>query len=232
MARQADWFAAYRSDLSRCAKILFPAAVGNIASGRPCASLGRSLTRSRTAREPRRTRLRRLRRQAIVTLIVVLAGLGAVTARWFVWPQQGMPARVDAIVMLNGPGDRLDTALDLAWAHRAPMIVISRGSHYWGHGSVCAPKIPSVKVICFDPNPATTRGEAEFAGHLAQQYHWRSVVLVAVAPQDTVARLRLGRCFSGKIYVVNAPMTVPEWFYEIAYQWGSTVKAVSLQRSC
>ena len=168
----------------------------------------------------------------MIALVLVLGGFVAATAHWFVWPQQGMPARVDAIVMLNGPGDRLDTALDLAWAHRAPMIVISRGSHYWGHGSVCAPKIPNVKVICFDPNPATTRGEAEFAGRLARQYHWRSVVLVAVAPQDTVARMRFGRCFSGKIYVVNAPMTVPQWFYEIAYQWGSTIKAVSLQRTC
>lgn len=221
-----------RGHRGRCAKILLPAAVGNIASGRPCASLGRSLTRSRTVREPRQTRLRRLRRQAILALIVVLAGLGAVTARWFVWPPQGMPARVDAIVMLNGPGDRLDTALDLAWAHRAPMIVISRPTWQYGHGSVCAPKIPGVKVICFVPKPATTRGEAEFAGRLARRYQWRSVVLVAVTPQDTVARLRVGRCFSGKVYVVNAPLTAPEWLYEIAYQWGSTIKALSLQRTC
>jgi hypothetical protein len=164
--------------------------------------------------------------------MAVLVAFGAATAHWFIWPQQGMPSRVDAIVMLNGRGDRLDTALDLAWADRAPMIVISRGSKYWGHGSSCAPKIPHVTVICFDPNPATTRGEAEFAGRLARQYHWHSVVLVAVAPQDTVARIRLGRCFSGKIYVVNAPMTVPEWLYLVPYEWGSTLKALSLQRTC
>jgi hypothetical protein len=188
---------------------------------------------TQTAGRAERWNYRRRRRQyTIIAVVIVLGGLVAATARWFVWPQQGMPERVDAIVMLNGPGARLDTALDLAWAHRAPMIVISRGSHYWGHGSVCAPKIPRVKVICFDPNPATTRGEAEFAGRLAHQYHWRSVVLVAVAPQDTVARIRLERCFSGKIYVVNAPMAVPEWLYQIAYQWGSTVKALSLQRTC
>jgi len=33
------------------------------------------------------------------------------------------------------------------------MIAIARGSPYWGHGSVCAPKIPGVKVICLDPRP-------------------------------------------------------------------------------
>lgn len=167
-----------------------------------------------------------------MALIIVLAGLSATTAHWFLWPQQGMPSRVDAIVMLDGPGDRLNTALDLAWAHRAPMIVISRPTWYWGHGSVCAPKIPKVKVICFAPDPATTRGEAEFASRLAKRYHWHSIVLVAIPPQDTVARLRTARCFGGKIYVINAPLPAYDWPYEIAYEWGSTIKALFLQKNC
>jgi hypothetical protein len=178
------------------------------------------------------SRRRRRRRYIAIALIVVLAGFSVATAHWFIWPDQGMPSHVDAIVMLNGSGDRLDAALDLAWAHRAPMIVISRGSQYWGHGSICAPKIPDVKVICFDPSPATTRGEAEFAGRLARQYHWRSIAIVAVTPQDTVARLRVGRCFDGQIYMINAPIARSEWPYEIAYYWGATIKALLFQRSC
>jgi len=172
------------------------------------------------------------RRRAVIALLVMLAGFGAVTARLFVWPPQGMPSRVDAIVMLNGPGGRLDTALKLARAHRAPMLVISRGSPYWGHGSVCAPAIPGVKVICFDPDPETTRGEAEFAGHLAKRYRWHSVVLVTTTPQATRARLRVGRCLSGKIYVISAPLRLSSWPAEVAYEWGATIKAVVLQRSC
>jgi hypothetical protein len=168
----------------------------------------------------------------IAALLIILAGFGVATVRWFVMPPQGMPSRVDAIVMLNGPGERLDTALNLAWAHRAPVIVISRGSRYWGHGSVCAPQIPRVTVICFDPSPATTRGEAEFAGRLAARYHWHSIVLVAVTPQDTVARLRAERCFSGKIYVSNASLPAWEWPAEIAHEWASAVKALFVQRSC
>ena len=154
------------------------------------------------------------------------------TACLFVWPQQGMPSRVDAIVMLNGSGDRPDTALSLAWAHRAPSVVISRGSPYWGRGSVCAPKIPRVKVTCFDPNPATTRGEAEFAGLLAKRYRWHSIVLVATTPQDTRARLQVGRCFTGKIYVINAPLPPSEWPYSITYEWGATLRALLLHRNC
>src|SRR5215475_10980053 len=69
--------------------------------------------------------LTRLRTAAAVLLVSVFC---AATARLFVWPARGMPARVDAIVMLDGPGDRLSTALGLAWAQRAPVAVISRGS--------------------------------------------------------------------------------------------------------
>ena len=163
---------------------------------------------------------------------VALAALVALTARLFVWPDQGMPAHVDAIVMMNGPGDRLDTALQLGWEQRAPVLVISRGSPYWGHGSICAPKMPRVTVICFDPNPATTRGEAEFAGRLAQRYHWHSIALVTTTPQDTRARLRMERCFSGDVYVVTTPLPKREWPYTLVYEWGATLKALFLQRAC
>ena len=179
-------------------------------------------------RKPRRRRWP----YVVIAAIVLLAGFGAATARLFVWPSHGMPARVDAIVMMNGPGDRLTTALDLAWAHRAPVVVIARGSKYWGRGSRCAPKINGVKFICFDPSPSTTRGEAEFAGRLAKRYGWHSIALVAITPQDTRARLRLSRCFGGKIYVVNAPLPASQWPGTIAYEWGAMVKALVFQRSC
>ena len=58
--------------------------------------------------------LRRLPRRWRITIravVVVLVGLVALTARLFIWPEQGMPSHVDAIVMMNGSGDRLDTAL-------------------------------------------------------------------------------------------------------------------------
>src|SRR5260370_33067684 len=160
---------------------------------------GHSLTKFLTSRRSNRAAPWKRRQGIVGGLLIMLIGFCVTTGRWFVVPQQGMPAHVDAIVMLNGPCGRLDTALNLAWAHRAPMIVISRGSRYWGHGSVCAPKIPRVTVICFDPSPSTTRGEAEFAGRLAARYHWHSIALVAVAPQDTCAPMRVGRCFVGEI---------------------------------
>jgi uncharacterized SAM-binding protein YcdF (DUF218 family) len=196
--------------------------------------LGRPLTRLRTAQRPRTTGPGRPRRWRflVAAAAVLVAVFGAATARLFVWPERGMPGRVDAIVMLNGPGDRLPAALSLAWAHRAPVVVISRGSPYWARGSGCAPQIPGVRVICFGPDPATTRGEAEFTGRLARQYHWHSIVLVTTTPQDTRARLRVQRCFPGSIYVMTAPLPAYQWPYALVYEWGATVKALLVQRGC
>src|SRR2546430_2427480 len=112
-------------------------------------------------RAPGRFRGRRL----WVVVIALFVAFSAVTARLLVWPAEGMPARVSAIVMLAGPGDRMTVALRLAREHRAPMLVVSRG--WRGYGGPCPPPTPGVKLICFEPNPGNTRGEAEFTGRLA-----------------------------------------------------------------
>ena len=162
--------------------------------------------------------------------MVVVLMCCAATARLFVWPAQGMPARVSAIVLLAGPGDRLSTALDLARQHRAPMLVVSQGQH--GYGGPCPASTPGVMLICFDPDPGNTRGEAEFVGRLARRYHWASVVLVSSRAQDTRARLLVKRCFAGSVYVVTGTLPLSEWPYQIAYEWGALLKALALYRGC
>jgi hypothetical protein len=132
--------------------------------------------------------------------------------------------------MLAGPGDRLATAVKLAREHRAPVLVVSRG--WRGYGGPCPPLTPGVKTICFDPDPGDTRGEARFAGQLAEHYRWRSVVLVTTPEQANRARLVMGRCFSGSIYVITASLPLDEWPYLIFYEWGALFKAVALYRDC
>jgi len=158
--------------------------------------------------------------------------LVAATVRLFVFPARGMPAHVSAVVMFDGPGDssRLATALRLAREHRASALVISMGT--WQSGIGCPPPVRDIKLICFNPSPATTQGEAEFFGRLARQHRWESLALVTVAAQGTRARLRLSRCFPGKIYVVTASLPAAQWPYELAYEWGATFKALFLQRNC
>ncbi len=173
--------------------------------------------------------LRRWRRilAIAISLVVVFAGL---TARLLVWPAQGMPAHVDAIVLMAGPGDRLAVALQLAHEQRAPVLVVSQGQH--GYGGPCPPPVQGVRLICFEPVPGNTRGEAEFIGKLARQYGWHSVVLVTTAEQDTRARILVRRCFAGDVYVVTASQPLSSLPYQIAYGWGALLKALLVVRAC
>lgn len=168
--------------------------------------------------------------RALLALAVVFIAAGAATAGLFIWPDQGMSARVSAIVMLDSPGNSLNLALRLARQHRAPFLVVSLGTP--DSGPRCPRPIPEVKVICFNPAPVTTQGEAEYVGRLSRRYHWHSVAVVTITPQDSRARLRIERCFTGPVYVVTMPIALTSWPYEIAYEWGALVKALVVQRSC
>lgn len=169
-------------------------------------------------------------RRVLAVLAVVVVAFGVVTARLLVWPAQGMPARVSAIVMLAGPGARTRVALELARQHRAPVLAVSRG--WQGYGGACPPPVPGVKLICFEPDPGNTRGEAEALGMLAKQYRWSSVVLVTTTFQDTRARMLAKRCFGGSVYVIAAPMPLSSWPYQIVYGWGALLKALVVHRAC
>jgi uncharacterized SAM-binding protein YcdF (DUF218 family) len=178
----------------------------------------------------RRRRISRRWRWIFINVLALVVALGVVSARLFVWPAEGMPARVDAIVMLAGPGDRLPVALRLAREHKAPVLVVSRG--WLGYGGPCPSPTPGVKLICYDPNPGNTRGEAEYVGRLAERYHWRSMVLVTSRAQDTRARIRMQRCFSGSIYVITASLPLSSVPYQVAYEWGALFKSLVLQTAC
>lgn len=194
-----------------------------------CTASSKGLRRTAdVAREHRR--ISRGWRKALITALALFLVFIAATARVLVWPVQGMPARVSAIVMLAGPGDRMPVALRLAREHRAPVLVVSQGAH--GYGSPCPLRPPGIKLICFDPSPGDTRGEAEFVGRLAKRYRWSSVVVVASRPQATRARMLVERCFSGSVYVSTAPLQPSSWPYQIAYGWGALAKALILYRAC
>ena len=87
-------------------------------------------------------------------------------------------------------------------------------------------------VICWTPDPGDTRGEAEFVGRMARQYHWTTVALVTTPDQAWRAARYVRRCFTGKIYSVTTPLSWTQWPRMIAYQWGATIKAETLQRGC
>ena len=188
-------------------------------------------SRQRAPVARRRGLLARGVRMALGTALALTLIFAVATAQVLVWsPTDITPTKVSAIVMLAGPGVRLPVALQLADEHRAPVLVVSQG--YDGYGSPCPPRPAGVQLICFDPVPPTTRGEAEHIGQLAKQYHWSSLILVTSRPQALRADLIVGRCFTGTIYSSTGPLPMRKWPYEIAYGWAALTKAVFVARTC
>jgi uncharacterized SAM-binding protein YcdF (DUF218 family) len=163
--------------------------------------------------------------------LAALAVFVTITARFFVWPPTNAPRVADAIVVLGSgkvdemrraeEGERLFTAGD------APVLAISDA------GGPCPVKVTTAKVTCFSPSPETTQGEARMIGHMARKDHWRSIIVVSGRPQATRARMRVERCFTGRIEVVGVePVSFEQWVYQIVYEWGATIKALTSQRGC
>lgn len=176
-----------------------------------------------------RSRWARHRHRIIVAVLILFAVFCAATARLFIWPTTGMPARVDAIVVPGGHGDRLGVAIDLARQGRARYLVLSEGMYI--PSELCGTRIGTARVICFRPDPDTTQGEAEATSRLARQHGWHSIVLVTSPDQTWRAELRFRRCYSEGIYGVTTPLPLHLWPFRIAYQWAATAKAGLLNHS-
>jgi uncharacterized SAM-binding protein YcdF (DUF218 family) len=180
---------------------------------------------------PRRPRLRR----AILAGVAAFAlAFCALTARLFIWPPVGMPPHVDAIVVLGGPQSpqRLDLGMRLAEQHRAPYLLVSEGLWIDFPPSLCEARHNGFTVICWNPVPGTTQGEAEYVGQIARQQGWHSVVLVTTPDQVWRAQLRVNRCYQGQAYAMTVPLPWYQWPYQVVYQWGAAVRAELFQRAC
>lgn len=187
--------------------------------GKPC--------RERLSRRWRSKRVRLI----LAPVFVVFAAFCLLSALLFIFPTTGMPARVDAIVVLGGSGDRLDLGVRLAQENKAPYLVLSQGLP-WIPPHLCSGHVAEARVICFTPDPYTTQGEAEGAAKMAKEYGWTSMVLVTTQDQVWRAHLRFQRCYAGEIYGVAAPVAWYSWPYAILHQWAGTAKAETYQRSC
>lgn len=178
---------------------------------------------------------RRLRSRRVQLILgaasVLFAAFCVLSALLFVFPATGMPARVDAIVVLGGNGDRLDGGVQLAHEDKASYLVLSRGLP-WIPPGLCSGHVGPAKVICLRPNPDTTQGEAEGVSRIAKQHGWTSLVLVTTQDQVWRAHLRFQRCFEGKIYAVAVPVQWYDWPDAIIHQWAGTAKAEINQRGC
>jgi uncharacterized SAM-binding protein YcdF (DUF218 family) len=172
----------------------------------------------------------------IVAVAVVVLFVGA-SVRLFVWPPtSSVPARADAVALLSGgAGDRLPTAQRLVARGVAPVLVIPNGRDpKWAAANHLCNQRQPFEVLCPDPAPNTTRGEAEVIGRLAADRRWRRVVVVTSRYHVTRAGMLVRRCVDGSVSVVaSTPHAgIVSWTEQVVHEWGGLASALALHRSC
>ena len=182
---------------------------------------------------PLKTKRSRVVAVVVVASVVLVLAFVALTLLLFVYPDVNAPQRSDAIVVLGGNGaGPFEEGVALAREHYAPTVVLSLVPGYACHGAVL-PEVPSVRLLCFRANPLSTQGEGRAIAHLASVHHWDRVIVVMPTTQATRARLRIGRCYPGRVLEVGVtPPGFWAWVRGAVYEWPSLVKALVLQPGC
>jgi uncharacterized SAM-binding protein YcdF (DUF218 family) len=151
-------------------------------------------------------------------------------------PSVNKPAKVDAILVL-GPPDvdgRAEAGYALARAHYAGTVLVSVESDLQQQvKGACRNQNPDYQVICFQPHPGTTRGEARELGRLAREHHWTSVIVITSTYHISRARMIVERCMPGTVLMVAAPgkPALSTWAKQFFYQSAAYVKAFAV-RGC
>jgi uncharacterized SAM-binding protein YcdF (DUF218 family) len=169
---------------------------------------------------------------AVVPVVVV-----ALTYPLFVFPATDAPGRADAVVVFaGGDGERQSEGIRLVREGVAPVLVISDGGEPGSpRARVCRERPAGLRLVCFSPDPATTRGEARRFAELADQQGWRSLVLVTSTYHALRAGLLLERCYDGQVRRVATPLRNDhswETGKQLATEWLAVGAALILQRSC
>jgi uncharacterized SAM-binding protein YcdF (DUF218 family) len=142
----------------------------------------------------------------------------------------------DAVVALGGLPSTARIAFDLAASGAADTVVISDpyGDDDTGFiDDVCTDPPVRPRVVCFDPSPRTTRGEARFAADLADEQGWDRVAVMTPTYHIERARFIVGRCTDVEVAMIGTGVDVPWWTWvrQYAYQTAGWAKALT-QRGC
>ena len=170
-------------------------------------------------------------------VILLAVGMVAATIAVIVAPYEDPPGRADAVVVLAGGGDeRLREGRRLMERAAAPVLVISNGLEPWWPEAnrLCRGPMP-FEVVCFDPRPGRTQGEARGVARLAEERGWRSVVVVTSTYHVTRTRLLFERCLGGPVRVVGAEPETPLGLpmpLEIGHEWAAFAHAFVVERGC
>jgi uncharacterized SAM-binding protein YcdF (DUF218 family) len=175
------------------------------------------------------------KRIALAILLVLVAALVAATARWIVWPHTDpAPRHADAVVVLGGGGgERLAEGLRLVKARVARVLVISEGERPgWTEANRLCKGGALFEVVCFDPEPGRTQGEARAMARLAEERGWKDVVVVTSDYHAIRAGRLFARCFGHDVPVVAAGPDGLPGVGQILHEWLAYAHASLIERDC
>jgi uncharacterized SAM-binding protein YcdF (DUF218 family) len=188
-----------------------------------------------TAPEGSVSRLFRLLRIGI-GLGALLVAFVAATLFLFVFPHTDPPGHADAVVVLSGGGNgRLNPALRLMDEGVAPTLAISGAGldpKYLKAKRLCAHHPSGYRLICFDPKPYSTVGEAEAIARMARSHGWRRVVAVTSTYHVYRARMLIKRCYHGGLAMVGTSYPLRDVVPFVASEWAKLIYHLTVKRSC
>ena len=184
----------------------------------------------RRSRAHLRRRAHRRSRAILGATIGAFAAVAALAAGPLVFPGNPRPGRAGAVLVLAGAAEhsRLAAAEVAVARSGAATMLFSRG----GSATAVCPAVAHVQVVCFQPRPARTVGEIVFAEQWAARHHLGHLVVVAGLTQTFRARLLTARCYPGRATVLPSPLPWQQLAYQVVYEWGALVKALTWARGC
>lgn len=180
-----------------------------------------------------RTRLRLV--VALSALGLALLAVGILATSLVTRPRIDAIQPVDAVYVIGPAEYRMEYARQLMADDVAPTLLVTvsvnpvTGEVYTK--DFCDPA--DWEVICLQPEPYTTAGEAGELARLAAERGWDHVAVVTETAHVARTRLWMERCVPARVSVWASPetRTPRQWVWAIAYQSGAWAKA-QFQRSC
>ena len=182
--------------------------------------------------------IRRHRKLLAALLVVVglVAGFSLATYRLFIDPHIDPVRRSDAVVVIAGGPLRLKKGLELVREKFAPLLLVSvpHGAwpYQWEAPDLCNGAKRPFQVICFQPKPESTQGEARALKRIVAKRHLRSVIVVTSTFHVSRARLIMRRCFHGRLAVIGTPVSRAAEPFLIGMEWIKLTYAETLNRDC
>lgn len=188
---------------------------------------------------PKRKRSLLLRSLALMVGLVMVWAIAGIFL--YVVPPADEPAHADVLFVLGPPDRRIGYAEDLMQQGYAPTLAVS--SPVGKDGKYEAPICTAnrlYRIICFNPDPFTTQGEAQALKRLSDQYGWKTANVLTAQFHVTRSRVLMDRCYRGDLHMIADRRGLPlvstssptySWAYQYLYQTAAFVK-VAIHPEC